>query len=180
LSEADKASLTTLYLAVLSNGALAAYNLNDLDTSLKFSEKALRIDPNHQKCLYRKALCNLAYGDNMKPKPGDTASVKQQLEYYEEAKKGLQAVMKLVPNDKKIEEQLSNLIRLIVKIRKENNLEEQKPTTTKMKVVAEEDSKEEDTTPKANNFKPKKIAPGVSREFLEKVTNNAMNAATSR
>lgn len=175
LSPKDHETLKALYLAVLSNASLAAYNLDQIDDCLRFSNKALGIDPGHQKCMYRKALCYMSLGDKLKPK-GDIELLKKQINYYEEAKKGLQSVMRLVPDDRKIEEQLSNLVRLIVKLRRDNKLEEPKVVETKQKMkVVEEDAKETEATTKPS----KNVAPKVSREFLDKITTKVMDTATS-
>mmetsp|Transcript_37444 Transcript_37444/g.33550 ORF Transcript_37444/g.33550 Transcript_37444/m.33550 type:complete len:272 (-) Transcript_37444:808-1623(-) len=91
-----------LYLAVLSNSSMAAFNSDDITGSLDFSNKALRIDPKHAKCLYRKALCETKIGEfyeSRKPKEGQTLVdlKKEQLSHYQSARAILEDILKSDP-----------------------------------------------------------------------------------
>lgn len=131
ISASDKEKLTTLYVAVLSNAALAASHLNQIEDSLQFSEKALQKNPTHLKCLFRKSLCKIIIGDKMRVSGDDLGGKQKQLEVYEEARFSLEALLKLDNQNAEVKDKLSNLIGTIVKLRKEISALEQQASKPK-------------------------------------------------
>lgn len=181
LSASDKSNLEKLYISVSSNAAMCCFHLEDITGSLENCDKVLRIDPNHQKSLYRKALCKQKIGDQVDEEKGleEVERKKKQLIYYEEARKILEDVLHADNKNKDVKDKLSDLVKVIVQIRLKHKLIEPKPQPKENKPPVQEEKKEtSDETPKrAANKNP---TPGLSKQYFENITNNAAKTITGK
>jgi len=168
ITTSDREKLNTLYLAVLSNAALTAFYLNQFEDSLAFCEKALGKDPNHQKCLYRKSLCKISLADKAESSGDEISRKKKQLELYEEARVCLETLLKIDNKNKEVKDKLSEIIGIIVKIRKEYNFSETKTAEKNTETPKKEEKKE----PESQNQQASKKTTSKP-DFLEKVQQSA-------
>lgn len=176
------AKLKTLYVQVTSNKALADFKLNNIDDCLTSCEKVLKVDPIHEKCTYRRALCFLAKGDTA----ASSNDFKAQLEFYTKAKSDLETGLKMDKNNKEVETRLTNAVRVIVQLQARfkddpsNTKEKTKADTKKRLVVAEEDSSVSAEQQKVNEVKKIRLPVGLSKEKLDAITNSAVSQITGR
>ena len=93
-----KEKYSQLYVQVLSNRALTCFNRKEFDESLADCKKALVIDPKHEKCLYRKALCVISLAEAISRKnevTKDIEMIQKQIELYEIAVKDFDEMLKI-------------------------------------------------------------------------------------
>jgi len=191
LSKDDKDSLTKLYLQILSNRALALFNLNRFEDSIKDCDKAVSIDQNHAKCLFRRACCNTRIAEEAKTKYPELVGVnqgvdleKKQIESYDKARKDLEYLYKLDNKNEEVYKKIQDLLRILVDLRLKHKRMGVDKTTEPKKVAKDENQKEEKKeTPKATTEtkKPDRqsgLPTGMTKELLDKVTNNVVKTVT--
>jgi len=183
IASADRASLEKLYIQVSSNAAMCCFNLDDIDGSIENCDKALKIDPKHQKSLYRKALCKQKIGDKVDEETDleEIERKKKQLVYYEEARKILEDVLHADNKNKDVKDKLSDLVKIIVQIRMKYKLIEQKNQPKETKAPVQEEKKQvEPTSESPKKGTNKNPTPGMSKAYFETITTNAAKAVTGK
>ena len=175
----DKEELNKLYLQLLSNKALSLYNLGRYEQSMADCDIVLAIDQNHQKCLFRKAYCNIKLGENVKkdyPNLSEIEMEKKQIEYYEKARKDIEHLYRLDNKNKDVYDKNQELINLLVSLKLKHkrleqdfkNKSESKPEKVDIKEEIKEQKKERSPL----------LPTGITKELLDKVTNNALKNVT--
>lgn len=177
-----RSNLEKLYVQILSNTAMCCFNLNEIEKTIENCEKALILEPTHQKCLYRKALCKQKIGDNYNSdtKLSELDRKKKQLELYQEARQILEQVLAVDKTNKDVKGKLEDVIRTVTRIQIDyKQLAEKKvaPKKEEPKVVEVEEAKQAaDQTPK----KAKNPTPGMDKQYFEDITKNAAKTITGK
>lgn len=155
-----------LYVQLLSNRALTSYNLKEISDSLADCNKALVVDPKHEKCLYRRALCHLSEAQRIAPgdKEHTEDVLSKQYQIYELAAKDLEDVIKINNTNQDTKEKLSDLKRTMIQLK------------LKLKDLEANKSAQPETE-KEKEAKAKAAA--ISKEKLENITNKVVSSVTS-
>lgn len=160
---------------------MCCFNMNDIEQSLNNCEKALKVDSNHQKCLYRKALCQIKLGDKAGQAKGgeEIERAKKQLGFYDSARKILEELLHQDKTNNDIKTKLSDLISLIVPIRMKHKLVDQKPAENKKIEVQAETQSEEKQQEAESDASKKKAAPKTNTYKLpENYIDNVVKTVT--
>lgn len=164
--------LHALCLQVLSNRALSSYNLKDIDESLSDCNKAIKIDPQHQKCLYRRALCNIAKAEKAEKSTDETNedSLNTHVGLLEAGRQDLETVHKLDNKNAEVKNKLSDVVRIIVQHKlKLRDIKDKKTAST-----------EQQTGGAKQDIPQNKNSQGLSKEKLKNITSNVVSSVTSK
>jgi len=187
LSKGDQEGLNKLYLAILSNRALALFNVNKFEEAIQDCDKALNLDSKHVKCLFRRGCSNTRLAENVKadyPNLQEIDAEKKQIDYYERARKDIEFLYKIEKNPEiynKTQELIKVLVTLKLKHKKlgegdktAETKKEKKPEKEENKQAAKADSPEK----KKETTKAPILPSGMTKEMLDKVTTNVVKNVT--
>ena len=160
--------LKTLFVQVGSNLALANFKLNEVDDCASVCEKVLSLEPNHEKCLYRRGLCLSTKAEQYNAS-GDYQSA---LSYYKKSRSDLETVLKIDKSTKEVESKLTAVVRAIIKIETENGWEAPKSTQKKVVKVQIEEAKPVQKTVK--------LPVGIPKDKFDNIISSAVSQTTSK
>ena len=193
LKEDDKEELNKLYIQLLSNRALSLFNLDRYEESIKDCDKALVTDQNHQKCLFRRGICYTKLAENVIKRYPDLKEIDmemKQIEYYDKARKDMEYLYRLDTKNKEIYDKTQELIKVLVSLKlkhkrqgqESGNKSENRTTESKHERKPESKSEKKETKEEAKTDKKKEKPPllpsGITKDLLDKVTNNAVKNVT--
>ncbi len=86
----------------------------DYENAVKYFKKALEIDPNYENAIYNIAACYINWGIQVREKEEETnATNRTYKKYFEDARKYLEQLVELTPNDYKTWERLGQVYAVI-------------------------------------------------------------------
>ena len=164
---------------------MCCFNMDQIGNSLQKCDKALKIEPTHTKCLYRKGLCMIKIGEKVGQEGGidEKEQKRKQLEFLRQAKEAFTKVLQLDNKNKDVQDKLEDLIKTERQIKKKYNLEETKlvkEVESSSKTSAKEEAKKPEVLSEAKKDPVKKPPAGLSKDFLENITKSAINTTTSK
>lgn len=170
-TDPEYGKLKTLYQQVGSNKALVDFKLNDIDDCLAACEKVLNLEPNHEKCLYRRGLCFMTKAEQSAP----AGNFQTTLNLYKASRSDLETVLRIDKSNKEVESKLTAVVRAIIKLEAEHGIEQPKVS----KKTSEKPIRVEPEKPQTVQ-KTVKMPAGLSKDKFEAIVNNAVSQTTSK